>query len=652
MKTERAWSTFEVKTVDEDARIIEGVATTPSTDRMGDVVEPMGAEFELPLPFLWQHDSRQPLGHVTKAKVTKDGITVTVKVMKIEESGRLKQRLDEAWQSIKHGLVRGLSIGFRAKETAFIRETGGVHFLKWVWLELSAVTIAANQDASIQAIKAVDLDALKAATGQQREHRVVRLDKLPGATGSKAALNLKTGEVDMLKKPLAEQLAAFEAKRAASVARMEELMSKAAEEGRSLDASEAEEHDNLAAEVKSVDEHIKRLKDLESISAKAASAATVITPGTQNAAGAAAPGGVIQVRSNLPKGTAFTRFAMALARAKGNVMQAVEIAQRWKDTTPEVVTALKASVDPGTTTDSAWAAPLVDVQQMADEFIELLRPATILGRMQGLRRVPFNVKMPRQLTGSTANWVGQGQPKPVSRLTFDTVTLGFAKVAGIVVITEELARLSSPAAEAVVRQDMIDTISQFQDVAFIDTAAAAVPNVSPASITNGVVAVPSTGYTVSNVQADVRSVMNNYIAANINLATGVWIMHPRTALSLSLLRSTSEDTMAFPGITPQGGTFMGLPVITSANVPVAATTGDPTIIVLANASDILMADDGGITVDVSREASLQMDDAPDTGAQQLVSLWQNNLVGMRAERMINWHKRRAAAVQVISGVTY
>jgi hypothetical protein len=36
----------------------------------------------------------------------------------------------------------------------------------------------------------------------------------------------------------------------------------------------------------------------------------------------------------------------------------------------------------------------------------------------------------------------------------------------------------------------------------------------------------------------------------------------------------------------------------------------------------------------------------------LVSLWQHNMVGIRAERYINWGKRRAGAVQFIDSANY
>jgi HK97 family phage prohead protease len=153
-------------------------------------VEPKGAEFALPIPLLWQHDSTQPIGHVTAAKVSASGIEVTASLVKIDEPGVLKDRLDEAWQSIKAGLVRGFSIGFKPIEEARIGDTYSYRYLKWLWLELSAVTIPANADCSILAIKSADEAMRRTASGAQGAFRVVQLapadfvgKHLPGASG-------------------------------------------------------------------------------------------------------------------------------------------------------------------------------------------------------------------------------------------------------------------------------------------------------------------------------------------------------------------------------------------------------------------------------------------------------------------------------------
>ena len=70
-----------------------------------------------------------------------------------------------------------------------------------------------------------------------------------------------------------------------------------------------------------------------------------------------------------------------------------------------------------------------------------------------------------------------------------------------------------------------------------------------------------------------------------------------------------------------------------------------------------LADDGGVAVDMSREASLEMQSAPTHDSTtptpvELVSMFQTNSVAIRAERWINWKRRRTAAVAVISGVNY
>ncbi|MHA3050209.1 HK97 family phage prohead protease [Acinetobacter sp. ANC 4639] len=151
----KAYSLLQVKAFDTEQRIIKGIATTPAPDRADDIVDPQGAKFALPIPFLWQHMHSQPIGEVTEAVVTDKGIEVTIQVAKIAEPGMLKDRVDEAWQSIKTGLVKGLSIGFRGITVDSIPQSWGLHFKEWEWFELSAVTVPANAEASITEIKSI-----------------------------------------------------------------------------------------------------------------------------------------------------------------------------------------------------------------------------------------------------------------------------------------------------------------------------------------------------------------------------------------------------------------------------------------------------------------------------------------------------------------
>ena len=68
---------------------------------------------------------------------------------------------------------------------------------------------------------------------------------------------------------------------------------------------------------------------------------------------------------------------------------------------------------------------------------------TIIGQfgtngVPALRRVPFRTILASQTAGTTGYWVGEGQPKPVSKPTFGSTYLLPYKVAAISVATMEL----------------------------------------------------------------------------------------------------------------------------------------------------------------------------------------------------------------------
>lgn len=151
----KAYSTLKVKEISEDGdtRTITGIASTPKQDRDNDIMDMEGAQFALPMPLLWQHKHNEPIGEVTAATVTSDGIEITATIVKIDDDGPLKERIDTAWQSIKSGLVKGLSIGFRLLEYNYLDDSYGLHIKEWEWYELSAVTIPANPDGKITSVK-------------------------------------------------------------------------------------------------------------------------------------------------------------------------------------------------------------------------------------------------------------------------------------------------------------------------------------------------------------------------------------------------------------------------------------------------------------------------------------------------------------------
>jgi len=198
----------------------------------------------------------------------------------------------------------------------------------------------------------------------------------------------------------------------------------------------------------------------------------------------------------------------------------------------------------------------------------------------------------------------------------------------------------------------VNAIAKRQDQSFIDPTNSGSAGVSPASITNGLSgnAFASGGQDIDAIDADAQAAIGKFIAANNDLSSGVWVMSALTALYLSGLKNALGQK-EYPGLTMNGGVFFGLPVITSQYV------GE--YVALINAADIYVGDEGGVTIDISTEASLQMMDNPTNDtvsatpvATDLVSLWQTNSVGFLAERTVNWMRRRPTAVALITGVTW
>jgi len=478
---------------------------------------------------------------------------------------------------------------------------------------------------------------------------------------------------------IAEQLEKLHATRAELERKLNTVVEKSMGEGRSMNTAEQEEFDSVKDQIKTLDGDIERFDQLQAIHAR--SAAPVVPIAADNAqqpVGAVVhQRGAIQVRSTekLEPGILFARHAMCVFAARGNMREASYIAKERFGAENPIAKALafcgsqkmesilqanvtKAAVDAATTTDATWAAPLVAYNQYTADFVEFLRPRTIVGRFgQGgipsLRRIPFNVHIRGATSGGTGYWVGQGKPKPVTAFGFNDVYHGWFKVAGITVATDELIRFSDPAAETLFRDMLVDALVERMDTDFIDPDFAGVANVAPASITNDVTAIPSSGNTAADIRADLNALWAASDDANHVFTTPVYIMRASTARAASSLVNQLGQK-EFPDLTPQGGAIDGVPVIVSNYVP---ADSDGSYVVLVDATNIYLSDDGQATVDFSNEASIQMMDNPTNAsdpatATSLVSMFQTDSTAIRAHRFINWSRRRQTAVAVLSGVNW
>lgn len=413
-------------------------------------------------------------------------------------------------------------------------------------------------------------------------------------------------------------------------------MTKSLDAGQTPDEEAEKSIQAVEAEIEQIEKNIARVKKQIAATEAAAKTATPVAgqtaeEATKSAKGDPDPEGKKPKIEIVPlaKGVGFAQYARAkilsqLAAKEGNYKSALEIAKErgFGDEVQDLVT--KATL--GTTTDAGFAASLVTENRLVGEFVDMLRAATVFDQLTGFRNVPFNSKIPSQLTGGTASWVGEGAPKPLTNPTYGEVEIKEHKLAAITVYTQELMRRSDPAVDVLVRDDLIEASKTLIDNTFLDAGAATA--VRPAGVLNGVTATPNTGTTAANYEADLLALVNSFVTANLSLDGAYFIMSETRAAQISLLRDALGRSY-FEGMALRGTrTLMGIPVITSQ------TVGDK--IILVKTSEILLAQDGGVDVSYSDQATLV-----DGGTTH--HLWQENKFAVRVEKFITWAKRRPIA---------
>jgi HK97 family phage major capsid protein/HK97 family phage prohead protease len=655
---QRAYALLHVKGVDVERREFSGIATTPSPDRVGDVVEPKGVQFKNPLSLLLYHDSRLPVGDVKFGKATDAGIPFTASIPDITEAGTLRDRVNEAWQSVKYGLIKGVSIGFRALDDGIeVLKSGGYRFTKTEVLELSLVSIPANADATILSIKQFDVPADAGGTIHETKAAEVAAPRVTRRTDSPP-------KARTMKQTIQEQIKNWESTRESAISERDAIQQKASDEGRVKNPDERDKFADLAAKVAEIDDEIADLRKMEQ--ANISKAVPVVAATSDE--GSRSRGGEhisVQVNEVVPKGMGFARAVKATLVAKIDGRNALEVAKEMYPSDqrlhkhlshvqalPNIIMQLKAAVPAATTTNSLWAGALADPTNLPGEFIEFLRPATIIGRLN-LRSVPTNVRLIEQTQGGTGYWVGQGAPKPLTAFGYAPITLSPTKVAAIAVASEESLRFSTPSLDMLIRDGLRDALVERVDRDLLDPAEAGSANVQPASLTNGLTALTSAGTSADNARTDLANLVQ--ALRSQNLRGPIAIVLPDSLLTGMAFMVNSLGQPEFPGLDGDGGTYKGIRFISSEYVANASGAGN--MVVAIAEREVFLSDDGGVRVDASREASLQMLDNPTNNSATatpttMVSMWQTNSVAFRGEWFINWQKRRSSAVAYIDDVNW
>ncbi|MCG2574218.1 phage major capsid protein [Acinetobacter sp. ME22] len=415
------------------------------------------------------------------------------------------------------------------------------------------------------------------------------------------------------------------------------VMEKSLKEGKTPEGDDEATIKGYEAEIENLQLNLKRLENIQKGQVEWGASTTPVAGQTPEQGTQSTQGNPIKVESNLPKGIGFAMMVKASAMAahsKGQVT-AIDILKGWN--APEIVQkALTQKALIGSTTNSSFGESLVDYSNLTAEFIELLRGKTVVDKIATrMRQVPFNIKMPSQTGAASVGWVGETKTKGVTNPTTGSLTLSKSKIAGIVLLSDELVRFSSPKADAIVRDDLVKSTAEFMDDQFLDPSKAESDD-SPASVLYGTTPVTSTGTTAAAYEADLLSLIKLLTDNNIPLDGATWVMSETRAATLSVMRDALGKKY-FEEMNINGDKYL-------LTLPVEISAKATDKIALVVPGEILLADDEFMDFAVSTEATINLgtDAAPNW-----VNLYQNNLMAIRGERYIRWKPRRSYAAGYI-----
>ncbi|GAB3603296.1 hypothetical protein GCM10027586_06280 [Kineococcus gypseus] len=156
----------------------------------------------------------------------------------------------------------------------------------------------------------------------------------------------------------------------------------------------------------------------------------------------------------------------------------------------------------------------------------------------------FTFRVPLVTDDPTAAWVAEGQDIPVSDADLDELTITPRKVAGLTIISRELADDSSPAAAAVVGEGLARDIARRVDQAWF----AALPAPAPSGLAalSGIQTVTATGG-FTNLDAFAEAVSK---AEQVGAQVTSFVTHPSTALALAKIKTADGSPVPLLGQDP------------------------------------------------------------------------------------------------------
>lgn len=211
--------------------------------------------------------------------------------------------------------------------------------------------------------------------------------------------------------------------------------------------------------------------------------------------------------------------------------------------------------------------PILTPSQVGDLVIRPLIAESIAGQvLTPVMTASTRHRIPIVATDPSASWTAEGAEIVVSDAGVDELIVTPSKLAGLSVISSELAADSNPAALDVVGQGIVRDLTRKLDQALFTATTPNGPGGLPG--VSGISTV-SAGAAYANVDPFSDAI---YTSAQYNGVITAWVTHPTTAMALAKLKELTGSNKPLLGpdpTTPGRRQIFGIPMLTSPHVETA-----------------------------------------------------------------------------------
>lgn len=190
----------------------------------------------------------------------------------------------------------------------------------------------------------------------------------------------------------------------------------------------------------------------------------------------------------------------------------------------------------------------------------------------------------------SAAWVPEGGEIPLSDAALDQASTSFFKVAGLTIVTRELADDSSPEAAQIIGDGLARDIARKIDAAYFGTTTTN----GPSGLKSLTTSTASAGGTFTNLDPFIAAI---YGTEGYGVSVNHFVANPTDAQTLSQLKQGTASNVPLLGSDPTkpgSRTIQGVPLITSPAVTAGTIWGIPTV-----RSIVVIRDDATLDIDRS-----------------------------------------------------